>query len=153
MLSAHPLSSPVSTLNPQEAAALHQFSFSPFTFAPFARCLSGPKASVLETAMATHSGTLAWKIPWTEKPCRLQSMGSQRVGHDWATLLSLFPFMQPAPVLLLPLLIVYQDLKLLSWRRQWPPTPVLLPGKSHGRRSLVGCSPGGHKESDMTEVT
>ena len=36
-------------------------------------------------------------------------------------------------------------------RRQWHPTPVLLPGKSHGRRSLVGCSPWGHEESDMTE--
>ena len=36
-------------------------------------------------------------------------------------------------------------------RRQWHPTPVLLPGKSHGQRSLVGCSPGGCKESDMTE--
>ena len=36
-------------------------------------------------------------------------------------------------------------------RRQWHPTPVLLPGKSHGRRSLVGCSPWGLKESDMTE--
>ena len=41
--------------------------------------------------------------------------------------------------------------KLLIWRRQWHPTPVLLPGKSHGQRSLVGCSPRGHKESDMTE--
>ena len=37
------------------------------------------------------------------------------------------------------------------WRRQWQPTPVLLPGKSHGRRSLVGCSPWGCSESDMTE--
>ena len=36
-------------------------------------------------------------------------------------------------------------------RRQWHPTPVLLPGKSHGRRSLVGCSPWGRTESDMTE--
>ena len=36
----------------------------------------------LEKEMATHSGTLAWKIPWTEKPGRLQSMGSQRVGQD-----------------------------------------------------------------------
>ena len=36
-------------------------------------------------------------------------------------------------------------------RRQWHPTPVLLPGKSHGRRSLVGCSPWGHQESDTTE--
>jgi len=53
----------------------------------------------LEKEMATHSSTLAWKIPWTEKPGRLQSMGSQRVGHDWATSLSLFTFMY--------------------WRRKW----------------------------------
>ena len=38
-----------------------------------------------------------------------------------------------------------------NWRRKWQPTPVLLPGKSHGWRSLVGCSPWGHQESDMTE--
>ena len=36
----------------------------------------------LEKEMATHSSTLAWKIPWAEEPDRLQSMGSQRVGHD-----------------------------------------------------------------------
>ena len=42
----------------------------------------------LEKEMATHSSTLAWKIPWMEEPDRLQSMGSQRVGHDWATSLS-----------------------------------------------------------------
>ena len=36
----------------------------------------------LEKEMATHSSTLAWKIPWTEEPSRLQSMGSQRVGHN-----------------------------------------------------------------------
>ena len=42
----------------------------------------------LEKAMATHSSTLAWKIPWTEEPGRLQSMGSQRVGHDWGTSVS-----------------------------------------------------------------
>ena len=42
----------------------------------------------LEKEMATHSSSLAWKIPWTEGPCRLQSMGSRRVGHDWATSLS-----------------------------------------------------------------
>ena len=39
----------------------------------------------LEKEMAVHSRTIAWKIPWTEEPGRLQSMGSQRVGHDWAT--------------------------------------------------------------------
>ena len=81
--------------------------------------------------MASHSSTLAWKIPWTEEPGGLQSMGSLRVGHDWATSFSLLTFMH--------------------WRRQWHPTPVLLPGKSHGRRSLVGCSPWGRWGSDMTE--
>ena len=44
----------------------------------------------LEKEMATHFSTLAWKIPWTEEPGRLQSMGSQRVGHDWVTSLSLY---------------------------------------------------------------
>ena len=44
--------------------------------------------SVLEKAVAPQSSTLAWKIPWTEEPGRLQSMGSLRVGHDWATSLS-----------------------------------------------------------------
>ena len=43
----------------------------------------------LEKEMAPHSSALVWKIPWTEKPGRLQSMGSQRVGHNWATSLSL----------------------------------------------------------------
>ena len=62
--------------------------------------------------MAPHSSTLAWKIPWTEEPGRLQSMGLLRVRHDWATSLSLFTF--------------------LHWRRQWQPTPVFLPGESQG---------------------
>ena len=39
----------------------------------------------LEKEMANHSSILAWRIPWTEDPGRLQSMGSQRLGHDWAT--------------------------------------------------------------------
>ena len=81
--------------------------------------------------MAPHSSTLAWKIPWTDEAGVLQSMGSLRVGHNWATSLSLFTFMH--------------------WRRKWQPTPVLLPGKSHGWRSLVGYSPWGHQESDTTE--
>ena len=66
----------------------------------------------LEKAMATHSSTLAWKIPWTEEPGRLQSMGSLRVRHDWETSLSLFTFMH--------------------WRRKWQPIPVFLPGESQG---------------------
>ena len=71
--------------------------------------------------------------PWTEEPGRLQSMGSLRVGHDWATSLSLFTFMH--------------------WRRQWHPTPVLLSGESQGQRSLVGCRLWGHTGSDTTEAT
>ena len=47
-------------------------------------------AFIAEKAMAPHSSTPAWKIPWMEEPGRLQSMGSLRVGHDWATSLSLF---------------------------------------------------------------
>ena len=89
--------------------------------------------SVAEKAMAPHSSTPDWKIPWMEEPGRLQSMGSLRVGHDWATSLSLFTFMH--------------------WRRKWQPTPVFLPGESQGRRSLVGCRLWGHTESDTTEVT
>ena len=49
--------------------------------------------TVLEKEMATHSSILSWRISWAEEPGGLQSMGSQRVGHDWATSLSLpFPF-------------------------------------------------------------
>ena len=62
--------------------------------------------------MAPHSSTLAWKIPWMEEPGRLQSMGLLRVGHGWATSLSLFTFMH--------------------WRRKSQPTPVFLPGESQG---------------------
>ena len=46
---------------------------------------------------------------------------------------------------------IYIYIHTFSQRRQWHPTPVLLPGKSHGQRSLVGCSPWGREESDMTE--
>ena len=90
-------------------------------------------ASFPEKAMAPHSSTLAWKIPWMEEPGRLQSMGSLRVGHDGATSLSLFTFMH--------------------WRRKWQPTPVFLPGESQGQESLVGCRLWGCTESDTTEVT
>ena len=59
--------------------------------------------------------------------------GVQRVGHDWATSLSLLTFMH--------------------WRRQWQTTPVFLPGESQGQGSLVGCCLWGRTESNMTEVT
>ena len=76
--------------------------------------------------MASHSSTLAWKIPWMVEPGRLQSMGS-------LTSLSLFTFMH--------------------WRRKWQPTPVFLPGESQGRGSLVGFRLWGRTESDTTEAT
>ena len=48
----------------------------------------GELSLFVEKTMAPHCSTLAWKIPWTEEPGRLQSIGSRRVGHDWATSLS-----------------------------------------------------------------
>ena len=48
-------------------------------------------------------------------------------------------------------IMIWGPLIMLTQRRQWRPTPVLLPGKSHGQRSLVGCTPWGHEESDTTE--
>ena len=85
----------------------------------------------METAMATHSSVLAWKLPWMEEPGGLPSMGSLRVGQDWVTSLSLFTFMH--------------------WKRKWQPTPVFLPGESQGQGSLVGCRLWGHTELDTTE--
>ena len=80
---------------------------------------------ILEKAMATHSSTLARKIPWTEEPDRLQSTGSQKLSNFTST----------------------------HWRRKWQPTPMFLPGESQGWQSLVGCHLWGRTESDVTEVT
>ena len=85
-----------------------------------------------ESNVPTHSSTLAWQIPWTEEPGRLQSVGSLGVRHDWATSFSLFTFMH--------------------WRRKWQPTPVFLPGEPQGWGSLVGCRLWGLTESDTTEA-
>ena len=99
----------------------------------WAPTIVGTCTGELEKAMAPDSSTLAWKIPWTEDPGRLQSMGSLRIGHDWATSLSLFTFMH--------------------WRRKWQLTPMFLPEESQGRGRLVGCCLWGRTESDMTEAT
>ena len=162
---------------------------------------------LITKAMAPHSSTLAWKIPWTEKPGGLQSMGSLRVRHDWATSLPLFTFMHwrrkrhPTPVFLpgesqgrgacwAAVCGVAQSrtrLKQLSsggssspgcasgkepacqsnrherrrfrpqmgkipWRREWKSTPVVLPGESHGPRSLAGCRVR-HNWSDLAHST
>ena len=77
------------------------------------------KSLAPEKALAPHSSTLAWRIPWMEETGGLQSMGLLRVRHDWVTSLLLFTFMH--------------------WRRKWQPTPVFLPGESQGWGRLVGC--------------
>ena len=93
-------------------------------------------------------------------------MGSQRVGHDWATELNLNlnvawpqskgPHIEPLPWWLRQWRIcgrlgLSPWLEKIPWKREWPPTPVFLPGEPHGQRSLVGYSPWGHKKSDTTE--
>ena len=69
--------------------------------APF----NGSLSPAVEKAMVPHSSVLAWRIPRTEEPGGLQSMGSGRIKHNWVTSLSLFTFMH--------------------WRRKWQPTSVL----------------------------
>ena len=83
--------------------------------------------------MAPHSSTLAWKIPWMEEPGRLQVHGIAKSQ----TRLSDFTF----------------TFHFHALEKEMAPTPVFLPGKSHGWRSLVGCSPWGRTESDMTDAT
>ena len=87
-----------------------------------------------EKAMAPHSSTLAWKIPWTEEPGRLQSMGLLRVGHNWAPSLSLFTFMH--------------------WRRKWQTHSSVLawriPGLGEpGGLPSMGSHRVGHDWSDL----
>ena len=129
----------------------------------------------LEKEMAVF---LPRKIPWAEEPGGLQSMGSQKSWiqpSTWAqapgyhllrcwihthththththidvNLIFLFWFR----IKFSAKYCIWLCLFSLFWRRQWQPTPVLLPGKSHGRRSLVGCSPWGHEESDTYWAT
>ena len=80
-----------------------------------------------EKAMAPHSSTLAWKIPWTEEPVRLQSMGSLRVGHDWVTSLSLFTF------------------HFLALEKKMATHSSVLAWRIPGTGSLVGCHLWGHR--------
>ena len=137
----------------------------------------------LEKEMETHSSILAWRIPWMEEPDGLQSTGSQRVGHDWATSLHFtspeanllekamaphsstlawkIPWMEePGGLQSMGSLRVGHDwatslslLTFIHWRRKWQPTPVFLPGESQGWGSLVGCRLWGRTESDTTEST
>ena len=112
---------------------------------------------LLEKEMASHSSILAWKIPWMEEPSRLQSMGSQKVGHNWTTSLH-YSFAGASLVALmvknLPTMWeTWLDswVKKIPWRKKWLPPPIFLPGEFHGQRSLAGYSPWGCKESDRSE--
>ena len=86
----------------------------------------------MEKAMAPHSSTLAWKIPWAEEPGRLQSMGSRSPAR-----LSDFTF----------------TFHFHALEKEMAAHPAFLPGESQGRGSLVGCCLWGRTESDMTEAT
>ena len=81
--------------------------------------------------MAPHSSTLAWKNPMDGGAWWAAVHGVAKSG----TRLSVFTF------------------TFMHWRRKWQPIPVFLPGESQGLGSLVGCSPWGHIEADMTEAT
>ena len=119
----------------------------------------------LEKGMAAHSSILAWRLPWTEKSGGLQSMGSQRVGHDWATNTVTFSYhIKGFPRGHSDKESVCQCrrrrtrgfdpwVQKIPWRRKWQPTPAFLPGESHGQRSLGGYSPWGLQESDTSKVT
>ena len=115
-----------------------------------------------------NGSILAWRVPWTEEPGKLWSIGSQRVGHKWETntlhLLWKSIYYRASQVALVVKNATANagDIKRLGfdpwvgktpWKREWHPTPVFLPGESHGQRSLVNYSPWGHKESDTTEAT
>ena len=125
----------------------------------------------LEDGMAIHFSILAWKIPWTEEPLELESVGSQRVGHnwsDWAQSLWYFSKLnwkipwteEPGRLQSMGLLRVGHDwvpslslFTFMHWRRKWQPTPVFLPGESQGQGSLVSGHLWGRTQSDMTEAT
>jgi len=111
----------------------------------------------LEEGVPIHSSILAWKIPWTEEFGGLQFIGLQTVWNDWSNLACThinFFFLRK---LILPNGLFWKSMDhfmsslVIWWRRKWQPTPVSLPGKSHGQRSPVGSSPWGHKESGTTE--
>ena len=108
--------------------------------------------------MAPHSSTLAWKIPWTEEPDRLQSMGSHRVGHDWRDLaVAAYMFIGFPWCLTVKQSVctVGHSGSILGWED--PPEEGMathssvLSWRIRGQRSLVDYSPWGRRESDVTE--
>ena len=113
--------------------------------------------------MEAHSGILAWEIPWTEEHGGLQSMGSQKSQtrlNDWSDLIYCFlgELIHFCLFTGLPCWLSGKDfdcqcrqhrldpwVRKISWRRKGRLTAAFLPGKSHGQRSMAGCSPSGPK--------
>ena len=96
--------------------------------------------------MATHSSILAWRIPWIEEPGRLQSMGSQRVGHNWVISLSFFHFQivnERRMGQLQPVVTVFQD-ACLPLKNSWPGVHTLYTlkqaGTDGGRNTTEVCA-------------
>ena len=119
--------------------------------------IPGSRRSPLKE-MATSSSIPTWRISWTEKPSRLQSMGSQRVEHDW-TSNTLMGFqggtsgMEPACQCRTCKRHGFDPcIGKIPRRRAWQPTPVFLPGESPWTDSLKGYRPRGHKKLCMTEA-
>ena len=124
----------------------------------------------LPTMWETWVQSLGWKISWRRKwqPAPVLLPGK---SHGWRSLVGYSPlgrkeldtteqlhfhfFFQVAQWLRIHLPMQETRVQCLAqedpWRRKWQPTPAFLPGKSHGWRSLIGYSPWGHKESDMTK--
>ena len=127
----------------------------------------------LEKGKATHSSILAWRFPWTVWSMGLKNVRATFtftvnlqccVSFKYTAVIQLyiyiyyfsdsfslqvttrylsiqFPVLYSRSLFFFFTYFIYNSVYM--WRRQWHPTPVLLPGKSHGRRSLVGCSPSG----------
>ena len=102
--------------------------------------------------IGTHSSILVWRIPWTEEPGRLRSMGLLRVKYDSATSLSLSRILRVFPDGASGKESACQCRRCkrcrfdpwvgkIPWKTAWQPTPVFLPGESRGQKSLAGYSP------------
>ena len=107
----------------------------------------------LEEGLTTYSSILAWRIPWIEETGGLQSVESQRAGHNWATFTHFTlcssgkePSCQSRGCKRCEF---DPWARKMPWRRAWQLTPVFLPGESHGQRSLTSYGPWGHNWSDL----
>ena len=130
------------------------------SFVPFSSCLqSFPASGSFQWVSSLHQVTKYWSFNFSISPSNEYS-GLIFFSMDWLDLLAVQETFKSSPTVQFksinswvlsflydPIVTSIHD----YWRRQWQPTPVLLPGKSHGRRSLVGCNPWGCEESDTTE--